>query len=67
MTMKSKYRATFSLRGDEIVGSINIDQCDNAFILECINEQVLQLAKQSGIDPKEVVKDLYSLVTGKVK
>ena len=31
------------------------------------HEQVVYLAKQSGIDPGEVVRDLYAVVTGRVK
>lgn len=62
-----KYRATFSQRGDEIAGTINWDGCDGGFMLECLHEQVVYLAKQSGIDPGEIVRDLYSIVMGKVK
>ena len=62
-----KYRATFSQRGDEIAGTINRENCDFAFVMECLHEQVVYLAKQSGIDPGEIVRDLYSIVTGKVK
>ena len=62
-----KYRATFSQRGDEIKGAINWDGCDGGFMLECLHEQVVYLAKQSGIDPGEIVRDLYSIVMGKVK
>ena len=62
-----KYRATFSQRGDEIKGTINWDGCDGGFMMECLQEQVVYLAKQSGIDPGEIVGDLYSIVMGKVK
>ena len=62
-----KYRATFSQRGDEIAGTINWDGCEGAFVMECLHEQVVYLAKQSGIDPGEIVRDLYSMVMGKVK
>lgn len=62
-----KYRATFSQRGDEIAGTIKWDGCDGAFVMDCLHEQVVYLAKQSGIDPGEIVRDLYSIVTGKVK
>ena len=64
---KTRYRATFSQRGDEIAGTINWEGCDGAFVLECLHEQVVYLAKQSGIDPGEIVRDLYSIVMGKVK
>lgn len=62
-----KYRATFSQRGDEIKGTINLDGCDGGFMLECLQEQVIYLAKVADITPGEVVRDLYALVTGKVK
>ena len=64
--MTARYRATFSQRGDEIAGTINREGCDNAFVLECLHEQVVTLAKQSGIDPGEIARDLYSMVMGKV-
>lgn len=62
-----RYRATFSQRADDISGTINWDGCDGAFVLECLHEQVVYLAKQGGLDPAEVVRDLYAVVTGKVK
>ena len=62
-----KYRATFSQRGDEIAGTINWEGCDGAFVLECLHEQVVYLAKQGNLDPAEVVRDLYTVVTGRVK
>lgn len=62
-----KYRATFSQRGDEIKGTINWDGCDGAFVMECLHEQVVYLAKQGNLDPGEVVRDLYAVVMGKVK
>jgi len=62
-----KYRATFSQRGDEIKGTINWGGCDGAFVMECLQEQVIYLAKVADITPGEVVRDLYALVTGKVK
>lgn len=65
--MTARYRATFSQRGDEIKGTINWDGCDGAFVLECLHEQVVYLAKQVDLDPGEVVRDLYAVVMGKVK
>lgn len=65
--MTQRYRATFSQRGDEIAGTINRENCDAAFVMECLHEQVIYLAKQTGIDPGEVVRDLYAVVTGRVK
>ena len=64
---KARYRATFSQRGDEIAGTINWEGCDGGFVLECLQEQVIYLAKVADITPGEVVRDLYALVTGKVK
>lgn len=64
---KARYRATFSQRGDEIAGTINWEGCDGGFVLECLLEQVVYLAKQSGIDPGEVARDLHSMAIGKVK
>lgn len=63
---KARYRATFSQRGDEIAGTINRENCDAAFVMECLHEQVIYLAKQTGIDPGEIARDLYSMVMGKV-
>lgn len=64
--MTQRYRATFSQRGEEIAGTINRDNCDSAFVMECLYEQIDHLAKQTGIDPGEIVRDLYSMVMGKV-
>lgn len=64
---RPKYRATFSQRGEDIQGTINRENCDAAFVMDCLHEQVVYLAKQSGIDPGEIVRDLYSIVMGKVK
>ena len=64
---KARYRATFSQRGDEIAGTINWEGCDGAFVMECLHEQVIYLAKQTGVGPGEIARDLYSMVTGKVK
>ena len=62
-----KYRATFSQRGEDIQGTINRENCDAAFVMECLHEQVIHLAKQTGIDPGEIARDLCSMVMGKVK
>ena len=58
-------RATFSQRGDEIVGTTELPG-DGAFVLECLAIIVEKLAEQSGVPKQEVVTDLYSVVMGKV-
>lgn len=60
-----KMRATFSQRGDEIWGTISLEG-DQLFALECLALQVENIAKKVGVTPAEVVRDLHSLIAGKV-
>jgi len=61
----NKMRATFSQRGDEIKGTISVDG-DGLFMLECLALLVENLGAKVGQTPDAVVRDLYSLVAGKV-
>jgi len=61
----NKMRATFSQRGDEIKGTISVDG-DGLFMLECLTLLVENLGAKVGQTPDAVVRDLYSLVAGKV-
>lgn len=58
-------RATFSQRGDEIKGTINLEG-GGLFMLECLALLVENLAAKVGQTPDAVVRDLYSVVAGKV-
>lgn len=65
MSTGNKMRATFSQRGNEIRGTITLEG-DGLFTLECLALMVDNLASKIDSTPDAVVRDLYSLVTGKV-
>lgn len=66
MSKGDRMRATFSQRGQEIAGTISVEG-DGLFMLECLALLVENLAAKVGQPPDAVVRDLYSIVTGKVK
>ena len=65
MSKGNRMRATFSQRGDEIAGTISVEG-DGLFMLECLVLLVENLAAKVGTTPDDVVRDLYSLIAGKV-
>lgn len=66
MSQGNRMRATFSERAGEIRGTINVEG-DGLFMLECVGLLVENLAAKVGTTPDDVVRDLYSLISGKVK
>lgn len=58
-------RVSLSQRGDEVVGKVEID-ADAAFVLEALAATVEAFAKKSGVAPAAIVRDLYSIVCGRV-
>ena len=54
-------RATFSQRGDDIHGTVELPG-DGVFTLECLSLIVGELAKKVQVPPLEIVQDLYSLI-----
>lgn len=66
MSKGNKMRATFSQQGDEIKGFISVEG-DGLFMFECLALMVERLAEKVGTTPDDVVRDLYSVVMGKVK
>ena len=61
----SKMRVSLSQRGDEIRGTVELP-ADPAFVLEGLQLVIERFAQSSGVAPDAVVRDLYSLVCGKV-
>ena len=59
-------RVSLVQRGDEIRGTIELCK-DGVFVLEGLAMVVEQFARQHNVSPEEVVRDLYSVVCGKVK
>lgn len=66
MSKGNRMRATFSQQGEEIKGTISL-QGDGLFMLECLGLLVENLAAKVDTTPDDVVRDLYSLIAGKVK
>lgn len=66
MTARLKMRVSLSQRGDEIGGTVELPR-DGVFVLEGLALVVETFARQHGVTPDEVVRDLYSIVCGKVK
>lgn len=61
----SKMRVSLSQRGDEIRGTVELP-ADPAFVLEGFAMAIERFATQSGVTAGDVVRDLYSIVMGKV-
>jgi hypothetical protein len=61
-----KMRVSLSEEAGEIKGIVSSTGTP-LFILECLALIVETLAKDSGLPPDEVVRDLYSIVCGKIK
>lgn len=61
----NQMRVSLVQKGDEIRGTIQ-STGDGLFVLECLGQIVEQIAKKTGVEPGEVVRDLYALVMGKV-
>ena len=61
-----KLRVSLTQQRDEIKGTIELPG-DPAFVLEALALVVEQTAQQFEVSPDQVVRDLYSLVTGRVK
>lgn len=66
MTARLKMRVSLSQRGDEIAGTVELPR-DGVFVLEGLTLVIETFAKQHGVEPAEAVRDLYSIVAGKVK
>lgn len=62
----NKMRVSLVQRGDEIRGTVELCT-DGVFVLEGLAMVVEQFARQHNVSPEEVVRDLYSVVCGKVK
>ena len=62
----NKMRVSLVQRGDEIRGTVELCT-DGVFVLEGLSMVVEQFARQHNVSPEEVVRDLYSVVCGKVK
>lgn len=62
----NKMRVSLAQRGDEIRGTVELCT-DGVFVLEGLAMIVEQFARQHNVSPEEVVRDLYSVVCGKVK
>ena len=65
MTAPAKFRATFTQRGDDAVGTVEWHG-GVPFALECVALVIEQIAKSTGVPPLEVIRDLNSIVHGKV-
>lgn len=61
----NRMRVSLSQRGDEIRGTVELPG-DPAFVLEGLALVVERFAQQSGVTAGGVVRDLYSIVMGKV-
>lgn len=61
-----KMRVSLTQQNDDIKGTVELPG-DPAFVLECLALTIEQVAKQFDVTPNEVVNDLYSIVTGKVR
>ena len=59
-------RVSLVQRGDEIRGTVELCT-DGVFVLEGLAMVVEQFACQHNVLPAEVVRDLYSIVMGKIK
>ena len=64
--MKNRLRISLTESNEEIKGTIELPG-DPAFVLECLQMTIERVAIQFEITPDAVVRDLYSMVTGKVK
>jgi hypothetical protein len=60
-----KMLISLSQKGDEIKGTVELP-ADPAFILEGLAIVVETFAQLAGVTPDAVVRDLYSIVCGKV-
>ena len=60
-----KFRTSLTQKGDEIKGQISTDG-NAAFNLECVALIVESISKQFDVTPDQVVRDLYSIVCGKI-
>lgn len=63
--MSNRFHASFKQVGDELQGKV-VSAGSPAFTLECLAEIVTGISQQTGISRAEIVRDLYSLVSGKV-
>lgn len=61
-----KMRITLTQQHDEIKGTIETPG-DPAFVLDCLALIIEHAAEKFEVTPDAVVRDLYSIVTGKVR
>lgn len=61
----NQMRVSLVQKGNEIRGTIQ-STGDGLFVLESLALIVEQVARKTGVEAGEVVRDLYALVTGKV-
>lgn len=62
----SKLRISLTQKGDEIKGTVELPG-DPLFVLEALSVAIEAMAKKFEVTPDAVVRDLYSVVCGKVK
>lgn len=62
----SKLRISLTQKGDEIKGTVELPG-DPLFVLEALSLVVEAFGKQHNVSPDAVVRDLYSVVCGKVR
>lgn len=61
----NRMRVSLVEKHGEITGTVQ-SEGDALFVLECLSEVVQQIARRSGQEPAQVVRDLYALVMGRV-
>lgn len=59
--MKNKFRATFSEKGGELIGTVE-SSGHQAFALECLVEIVRSISNSTGVHVDEVVTDMRGLL-----
>jgi hypothetical protein len=62
----NRMRISLSQRGEEIRGTVELPG-DGTFVLEGLALVIETLARKVGVPVDEVVRDLYSVVAGKVR
>lgn len=63
----SKFSATLETVHDEVFGTVELPADDPAAALDCLAALVNVVGEQYGVAPDQVVRDLYAMVTGRVK
>lgn len=63
----AKFSAALETAHDEVFGTVELPADDPAAALDCLAALVNVVGEQYGVEPHQVVRDLFSMVTGRVR